>query len=34
MAMEYMKEPKLVINYETAKRLGVVVPDEIKGEIQ
>lgn len=34
MAIEYMNEPKFVINYEIAKQLGIVIPDELKGELQ
>lgn len=34
MAIEYMKEPKLVINYEIANQLGVIILDELKGELQ
>ncbi len=34
MAIEYINEPKLVINYEVANQLGIVIPDELKGELQ
>ena len=34
MPIEYLEEPKLVINYKKADELGIKIPEKLKGELQ
>lgn len=34
MPIEYLEDPKLVINYKKADELGIKIPEKLKGELQ